>query len=226
MYVRQVIGSLLASGAVGYLGLSSGFGVIEAVALAGIGYIVARLIFATIGRTRALLPRGTRGRYYERCPNCNRDRYRMGGDWILTCHGCGWKSGVAVFRWFTRSVPAIQFRYSVSRLHILAIILFGAILVVPKPTSTGVSVPQIMFSVPTISIPTPTWQQSLFAVLALAFVILALLWPSPERELYCKFCGQYLDAENPPEACPKCGSNRFTTEDPGVGERRRHEFEG
>jgi Zn finger protein HypA/HybF involved in hydrogenase expression len=57
---------------------------------------------------------------------------------------------------------------------------------------------------------------TIYGVIVLA-VLVVILWDALPKKHYCKNCGQDLGKGDPPETCPKCGSNRFTREDPGVG---------
>ena len=208
MYIRQVIGSIIAGCLAAFLSFGVGFELVTAVAVGILIALGIRWIWATFGRTRYWLDRGTNGVYQEECPNCHSRRYRVGGDWILTCHRCGWKPGWPVIRWLTRSVPAIQFRRSVSRIE--AVVAFvGAVVL-------GLSLSD---SIPVL----PSFEEILIAA-GIAIVALALLlWGLFFRKTYCRNCGQYLGRGKPPGNCPRCGSNRFSHQDPGVGKKVRVE---
>jgi len=41
------------------------------------------------------------------------------------------------------------------------------------------------------------------------------------RDWYCAQCGQHLGQGSRPDRCDRCGSNRVTNEDPGVGDAVR-----
>ncbi|WP_233263396.1 CAP domain-containing protein [Halorhabdus sp. CUG00001] len=101
-------------------------------------YICVRWVIAWVYRIRYWLNRGTQGIYYERCPNCDAQRYRKQGKWILKCHTCGWKPGWPGFRWITRSVPSIQFRRTVIGPKLLVVVV-AAVLVVSGLTA-GVTI--------------------------------------------------------------------------------------
>ena len=47
----------------------------------------------------------------------------------------------------------------------------------------------------------------------IVFVGLVYIFGSLPVKMYCMNCGQYLGTDEP-DKCPRCGSNRFTTEDP------------
>lgn len=49
-----------------------------------------------------------------------------------------------------------------------------------------------------------------------------LLWLA-YRKWYCAQCGQFLGRGDRPNRCARCGSNRVTNEDPGVGDKVRVE---
>jgi DNA-directed RNA polymerase subunit RPC12/RpoP len=222
MYIKQVIGSLAASLGAGYLSLASGYTGIAVVAAAILAYSLVRWVWATYHRTGYWLSRGTEGVHTEYCPNCERSRYRMSGDWILQCHKCGWKPGLPVLRWMFRSLPANQFRRSVSRIEAFVMGISIPVLLssgegsAGAPSSTG----------PIVSIPVPqlpgTDKLAIYGLVVLLFVG-TILWAQMPRQYYCENCGQDLGRGDPPETCPKCGSNRFTNEDPGVGEKVRIE---
>lgn len=217
MYARQMIASAIAGAILGYAALSTGFSFVGAVAIGVLSFLGLRWALATVGRARYWLERGTRGIYYEQCENCNRRRYRVSGDWILQCHKCGWKPGWPVLRWLTRSVPVIQLRRSISRNGAIVALVGGIVLLLDLPRLTVGSNP-----VPTVS-NLPSVQEIL---LALGMVILAtgfLLWMLFFQTVYCRNCGQYLGRGKAPEKCSRCGSNRFSNQDPGVGKKVRFE---
>lgn len=93
-----------------------------------LGYVVTRILLATYGRTQYWLHRGTRRLYSRSCPKCGQYIYRMRGDWLLTCHRCGWRAGLPVVRWLTQSVPARQFRRSVSLKRLLIVGIAGMLI--------------------------------------------------------------------------------------------------
>lgn len=222
MYTRQVIGSLVVSLGVGAVVFTSGYAALAVLAAVSLTYLVLRWGWATYQRTRYWLSRGTDGVYTEYCPNCNRSRYRISGDWILECRQCGWKPGRPGVRWLTRSVPAIQLRRSMSRMGAFAAGVSITILLAARPTGGGS--PTLNFPVVSVDVPSlPSGEQlAIFGVLVVALII-AILWALRPRQYYCRGCGQDLGRGDPPERCPKCGSNRFTHEDPGVGKKLRIE---
>lgn len=119
------------AGAIGalWLTLDDGYAIGTGVAIAVVTYICVRWAIAWVYRVRYWHSRGTQGVYYEQCPNCDARRYRTGGDWILRCHSCGWKSGVMSLRWLTRSVPSIQFRRTVAGTDLIVVVVAAALVV-------------------------------------------------------------------------------------------------
>lgn len=82
------------------------------VGLAGLaGYVTVRWTVTTWDRTRIAASQYGRK---DTCPNCKLFVRRQPGDWILTCHRCGWRAGWPVVRWVTRSVPSRQFRRTIT----------------------------------------------------------------------------------------------------------------
>lgn len=77
-------------------------------------YFACLWLFATVGRTRYWLARGSGRSTGRSCPGCGRWIRRLSGDWYLECKRCGWKPGLPIVRWLTHSVPSRQFRRSVS----------------------------------------------------------------------------------------------------------------
>lgn len=218
MYTRQVLGAAAVSLAVGYLSLVFGYTGVAVLSAVALTYLFARWSWAAYHRTRYWLGRGTRGVHAEECPNCNRSRYRLSGDWMLKCHTCGWTPGIPVLRWFRRSVPARQFRRSMSVAGAFIAGAAMATLLSAQPQTTA-SVPRA----PTVALPFPSADQIMTAGAAVLLLVIAVLWALRPRQYYCRNCGQDLGRGDPPDACPKCGSNRFTHEDPGVGEKVRVE---
>lgn len=222
MYTVQHIGSLVGSLGVGYLCFASGYNGIAVIAAAVLTYFIVRWSWASYHRTRYWLSRGTKGVHTEYCPNCERDRHRTSGDWILKCHECGWKPGIPVLRWAVRSVPVIQFRRSISRVGAFAAGVSITTMLFSQTKSTAPTFPLFPPSSPAVP-NLPSYQQvALFGVVILLMVG-AILWMMRPRQYYCRNCGQDLGRDEQPDMCPKCGSNRFTEEDPGVGEKVRVE---
>lgn len=211
MYVRQVIGSAFAGLAIGYWALNSGYNIVTAAMAMVLIFFLIRWSLATIGRTRYWLDRGTRNIYYEYCPNCETRRHRLSGDWILQCGQCGWKPGWPVIRWVRRSVPAIQFRRSISRLSgIFAFLSFGTLIVSLQPQFAS-GIPQFT--------DLPSLQDIVVLIGAGTILGIILLWMLFFRKWYCRKCGQYLGRGDPPNRCPNCGSNRFSNQDPGIAKK-------
>jgi len=86
-----------------------------------------RWFLAWVYRTRFWVRRGGRGHRVE-CPNCHARRHRIGGDWLLQCKRCGWKAGLPVLRWFTRSVPARQLRRTVVGPKLVLVVIAVAVI--------------------------------------------------------------------------------------------------
>lgn len=214
MYTKQVLGSVALAAVAGFFLLSSGAGVAVGGAGALLTYFLARWGWATFHRTRYWLDRGTQGHHSETCPDCNRDRYRMSGDWVLRCHRCGWVSGYPVLRWFYRSVPAVQFRRTVSP---LGAFVSGIAITLLAGRSDGLSGPSGGVTLP--ALPLPSAGDILFSIGVVCAGALLVAWLLRPRQYYCAKCGQDLGRGDPPDTCPRCGSNRFTNEDPGVAQK-------
>jgi hypothetical protein len=222
MHLRQIIGSLAVGLGCGYLALKSGYTNIGIGAAIILAYLITSWTLASYHRTHYWLSRGSKGVFTKRCPNCDRSRHRMPGDWILNCLQCGWKPGLPVLRWFVKSLPAIQFRRSVSLSEAFLAGVALTILVYSRPESVGAldfRSPSLTPTVPNI----PSFNQILAIGTALLILFAIILWAKRPQRYFCKNCGQDLGRGDPPETCPKCESNRFTTEDPGVGMKVRME---
>lgn len=211
---------MFGGGLVGYSSLISGISSVGAFSIGVLSLLLIRWIWATMGRTRYWLPRGTQGVYYQSCPNCNERRYRVSGDWILKCHACGWTVGWPVVRWITRSEPAVQFRRSVSRVEAVIFGVFALGLSIwsllnIRSSKLGLSLLFLDLD----------WLPSLTEVAvwfgSATLICVLVIWMLFYRRVYCANCGQYLGRGEPPSVCPKCDSNRFTHQDPGVGEKRQ-----
>jgi len=213
MYLRQLTVSLVVGLLILFAALTSGFGPIAALAVGGLAVIGLRVGWATIGRSRYWLSRNTKSTYKSRCPNCNRYRYRIAGDWILTCKRCGWKVGWPVARWVTKSVPAIQFQRSVSKPEAFAAGVFVTIFLYARPAS--ISGPAISFTLPALTFPF-TLENIVAGLLGLVMFVAIMTIALVPRRKYCKDCGQDLGRRPEEDHCPRCGCNRFTTQDPGV----------
>lgn len=127
MRTRQVLVAVLVALAVGYAVTTTGRSTVTAVGVGILAFALIRLAFATIGRTRHWLSRGTRGAYSTNCPDCGQYIYRQSGDWILRCYRCGWTAGWPLVRWLTQSVPSKQLQRSIS-LPTIVIVFVGALL--------------------------------------------------------------------------------------------------
>jgi len=218
MYTRQIIGAVGISGIVGFWLLNIGSSALVVGAGSVTTYYLVRWIWATFHRTRYWLPTGTKGTYSERCPNCRSGRHRMSGDWLLECKKCGWKPGLPVLRWLYRSVPAVQFRRSVSKIGAFAVGASTTVLLSSRPETAGgppLSLPDVTLALPGL----PGEGEIVLFISAIVVVVGVLLWMMQPRQYYCKKCGQDLGKGDPPEVCPKCGSNRFTNQDPGVAQK-------
>lgn len=62
-------------------------------------------------------------------------------------------------------------------------------------------------------------------VLLAVFVVVvgAAVWAYFEylQPWYCRNCGQFLGRGEKPRRCERCGSNRLSSSDPGVGKKIR-----
>jgi len=137
MYWGQIATALAVALAVGYRLLSTGRSTGVAVAAAVVAYVVVRWAIAWVYRVRYWYRRGTRNIHHEYCPRCSSRRHRYGGDWILQCKRCGWRPGLPVLRWVTRSVPARQLRRTVVGPKLVGVVL--AVAVVASGGAGGLS---------------------------------------------------------------------------------------
>jgi uncharacterized protein YkwD len=136
MYWGQVTAAFAVAVGATLVVIFAGFSTVVAAAVAVVAYALVRWSLAWVFRVRHWLARGTRGAHHRECPNCHARRHRLSGDWILTCRACGWRPGWPVLRWFTRSVPARQFRKTVVGPHLVAVVFAVALL---GGTAAGVS---------------------------------------------------------------------------------------
>jgi uncharacterized protein YkwD len=136
MYWGQVGAALLVAVGAALVALLAGFSAVVATAVGVLVYALVRSTLAWVFRVRHWLARGTRDVHYRECPNCRARRHRLRGDWILTCRACGWRPGLPLLRWVTRSVPARQFRATVVGPHLVAAVFALAVL---GGTAAGVS---------------------------------------------------------------------------------------
>lgn len=63
--------------------------------------------------------------------------------------------------------------------------------------------------------------QDLLVLGIMIMVVGVMLLYLEYRKWYCANCGQRLSQGDRPDRCGRCGSNRVTTNDPGVGEAVR-----
>lgn len=139
---RQVAAALSIAVAAGYLLTSLGFSPLEGASGAVILYILIRWLIAWIFRIRYWYYRGTRGIYTRTCPNCDQYIYRKSGDWIISCHRCGWTAGPPVVRWLTKSVPSIQLRRTIDGPRIVVIVVAVAVVVFGASASSEMGMPE------------------------------------------------------------------------------------
>lgn len=215
MYRKQIAAALGLGLLVGvYLtGVDASWAVVISGVLATI--ILLRWLFATTGRVRYWKSRSNR-HYRKECPNCNGQRHRLHGDWILTCGQCGWRPGLPVLRWFQYSIPAIQFRRSASSLQAFLFGVSATVLALRMPASLEFTVPVVL-----VGTVLPNQDQILLFVVAVFVVFIAIAYALRPRRWYCQKCGQDRGTGKPSRnnPCPNCGSNRVTTEDPGVADK-------
>lgn len=108
---------------------------LEAIAIALVGYVLVRVLVAAYYRTRYWLGRPNK-RQSRSCGNCGQYIYRRGDDLHLQCGHCGWTAGWPGLRWVTRSVPARQVIRSITWQR-LGVIALAGLLVVPITVPVG-----------------------------------------------------------------------------------------
>lgn len=118
-----MVGALVFGSVTAYLAFQYYVGGLSAIGIGLLSYVFIRVLAATLYRTQYWLPRGTKGAYGRSCARCGKYVYRIGGDWHLKCHRCGWTRGKPIVRWITDSVPAVQFRRSLNRTRLAVTIL-------------------------------------------------------------------------------------------------------
>jgi len=99
-------------------------------------FVVTRYSLAVVGRTRYWYYRGGRQRYH--CPNCNKARRRLSGDWIMRCRSCGWTPGIPGLRLLTRGAHIGAMRHSIT-IPLLVVVLLAFALPVFQAGLLGVS---------------------------------------------------------------------------------------
>jgi len=164
MYWGQALGSSTVAAGFAYLGHTRyGLDLVTAVAGGAVVYVLLRTLLATLFRTRYWLRRGTRGAYWQRCGDCGQQVHRVSGDWILTCHRCGWTVGRPLVRWVRYSVPARQFQRSISWSRLLVVVVAAAAVgiapaigSVPATDAAAGSSPEVTDTVSTTSTVTAT----------------------------------------------------------------------
>ncbi len=107
---HRAIALLAAFGSATWLD-GKGIGPVGVVAAAVLAYLAARWTLGWLARTRDWVR--YESRRSQRCPECGQRIRLLAGDWILTCHRCGWRAGKPGLRWLTRSVPAQQLKRTV-----------------------------------------------------------------------------------------------------------------
>lgn len=128
MYWGQVALSLVVALLSAHVALQQSLTTLEAALVGLVAYVATRWAIAWMYRVRYWYQRGTRSIYHDWCPNCSSRRYRKGGDWLLTCHRCGWQPGVPILRWVTRSVPSRQLSRTVVGPRLVLVIVAVALL--------------------------------------------------------------------------------------------------
>lgn len=94
-------------------------------------FIGTRWMIAWLYRIRYW--RHTDGSNSRSCPSCNQYIYRKSGDWILTCHRCGWRLGLPGIRWILYSVPIQQLRRTVIGVQLVIVVLTVTALLIGAP---------------------------------------------------------------------------------------------
>lgn len=140
MYWRQIAVSFLLGAFSAYLLHTNSYPMSVALSGGVIAYFSVRWFISWMFRIRYWYRRGTRGVYTRSCSNCGQYIYRMSGDWVITCHRCGWKAGYPILRLLTKSVPSIQLRRTVRGPQLLVVALAAVVV--------------MMGGIPAYSIPT------------------------------------------------------------------------
>lgn len=136
MYWGQMAVGVAVAIATAYALASTGRPTTVAIAGAVIVYSVVRWLLAWAYRTRFWVRQGGHGHRVQ-CPNCHAHRHRIGGDWILRCKQCGWKEGLPLLRWVTRSVPARQLRRTVVGPKLVVVVIAAAVIAVGGVPGVG-----------------------------------------------------------------------------------------
>lgn len=136
MYVRQVLAAITVGISSGVLSWHIGYQPTMSVLVGLIGYISTRWLVAWIARIRYWYNRGVRHRS-RTCPDCGQYIYRQSGDWLLECKQCGWRAGLPVVRWLTRSVPSRQLRRTLYSPHLFVVLLVGVVVAAGGPVAVA-----------------------------------------------------------------------------------------
>lgn len=139
MYTRQILASTAVGGGTAGILLVRGLTIPRALAAGVAVAVVLRVLLSTIGRVRYWLGRGTGGVKQWQCGDCGRFIHRLGGDWVLTCHHCGWRAGWPGLRWVTVSVPVNQLRRSLSVGQVVVIVAAVGVAIAGVPASAVLS---------------------------------------------------------------------------------------
>lgn len=110
-YWGQIALALSGALTVAYWLGSAGEGLLTAGLAGVVTYFSLRWLIAWLYRIKYWY--NTDGNHHQNCPECGQYIYRKRGDWVLTCHRCGWKAGLFGVRWIRHSVPAVQFKRTV-----------------------------------------------------------------------------------------------------------------
>jgi uncharacterized protein YkwD len=135
MHWRQVALAVCAAVFLSFYLNRYGYSPTQSIAAGVLVYFAVRWFIAWMFRVQYWYRRGTRGIYTQSCANCGRYIHRKGDDWIITCHRCGWKAGLPITRWFTKSVPSIQLRRTVDGPQLVVVFIAAAVVVAGVPAS-------------------------------------------------------------------------------------------
>jgi Zn finger protein HypA/HybF involved in hydrogenase expression len=217
MYTRQILGAILLGMTLTVTTWISGADPTPAIALGLLATFGIRWLWATFLRIQYWHSRDSRDLYTEYCPNCHAKRYRTSGDWLLTCHRCGWQPGLPVLRWFTRSLPATQLRRSVPRLGAFAAGVLVTILIYTF-SPVGLTFPT---TIPSVTLPDANEVANTVGVfLAVSTILLVVyIYLRYFRPWYCDNCGQFLGRGRRPNRCGRCDSNRMTNRKTPAGQK-------
>lgn len=131
IYYGQILAALINALVIAYVTLSAGYSLGTAVVICILVYISSRWMIAWLFRIRHW--HHTDGSDSQSCPSCDQYIYRKSGDWILTCHRCGWRPGIPVVRWVVYSLPIQQLRRTIVGVQLIVVLLLVTVLLTGTP---------------------------------------------------------------------------------------------